>query len=77
MRTFFFVGLMMIIGCVLMTACSNKHKLEGASRTTPLSSDAWNASEWISVVDAPVVTGKVTNDKNNRSADGANWMFRL
>jgi alpha-L-rhamnosidase len=73
MRTFFFVGLMMVIGCVLMTACSNKHKLGGASRTTPLSSDAWNASEWISVVDAPVVTGKVTDDKNNRSADGANW----
>ena len=37
----------------------------------PLSDSAWAQSQWISVVDAPVVTGRATDDL--RAADGASW----
>ena len=38
----------------------------------PLDSSLWQHSKWISVVDAPVVTGKIRGT-NIRSADGASW----
>lgn len=37
----------------------------------PLADSAWDASQWISVADAPVVTGTVVD--GTRAADGANW----
>ena len=46
---------------------------ENAKLTTPLSDDAWGCSVWLSVTDAPVVTG-VVND-GTRAADGANWFI--
>ena len=39
--------------------------------TSPLDNAAWNASQWISVVDAPVINIKIKN--GTRVADGANW----
>lgn len=45
-----------------------------AQLTVALPDDAWNESEWISVVDAPVVTGRVSEP--TRAADGANWVER-
>ena len=42
-----------------------------AKLTSPLPDGVWNRSVWLSVVDAPVVTGTV-ND-GTRAADGANW----
>ena len=32
-------------------------------------------SQWISAADAPVVTGKIDDNTNNRSADGASWFL--
>ena len=49
-----------------MTAGNDVAKL-----TTPLADEAWDCSVWLSVVDAPIVTG-VVND-GCRAADGANW----
>ena len=40
-------------------------------KTQALDPSVWNNSEWISVVDAPVVTGRA--DKVIRAADGASW----
>lgn len=40
-------------------------------RTDALNDEAWTVSEWISVVDAPIVTGRV-ND-GDCSAPGASW----
>jgi len=42
-----------------------------AQLTDALPDEAWNQSEWISVADAPEVTGRV--DEDTRAADGANW----
>ena len=41
-------------------------------RTQSLDSNLWEKSAWISVVDAPVVTGQITG-KNILAADGCNW----
>ena len=40
-------------------------------RVNALESEAWNSSQWISVADAPVVTGNI--DDSTRAADGSNW----
>lgn len=43
-------------------------------RTAPLDDSVWGVSEWISAVNAPVVTHKVTDD-DCRAADGASWFM--
>ena len=40
-----------------------------AQMVSPLPDEAWNASEWISVADAPEVQGRV--DEHTRAADGS------
>ena len=40
-------------------------------KVTALPDEVWKTSEWISVVDAPVVTGRMKD--GCRAADGANW----
>jgi len=41
--------------------------------TTTLDEQLWQESQWISVVDAPVMAEKVGTEKNCRAADGASW----
>ena len=53
-------------------ACGKKESPVG-ELSSPLDDSAWECSEWISVVDAPVVTGKVSSNNNCRAADGASW----
>ena len=62
------------IGAVVMIAAACQTAGEGpvGTRAEALPDAAWESSSWISVVDAPVVTEKVT-DKNCRAADGASW----
>ena len=43
-------------------------------RTDALEDAAWQTSEWISAMDAEVVTGKI-NGKNFLAADGASWFW--
>lgn len=43
-------------------------------RTDALEDAAWHTSEWISAMDAEVVTGKI-NGKNFLAADGASWFW--
>lgn len=45
-------------------------------RTNALDNALWDRSEWISVVDAPVVSGAITFD-NERAADGASWFVSV
>ena len=61
-----------IATAILFTACGTKSATE-VMRVDALDASAWDASQWISVVDAPVVTGKTGDMQNNRAADGANW----
>ena len=60
---------------LLAMACSTKPKNGEALLTAPLDDSVWSMSEWISAADAPVVTGKVEDNVNNRAADGASWFL--
>lgn len=54
-------------------ACTPDGKSGAGQRVSALEDSAWECSEWISVVDAPVVES-VIND-GSRAADGANWFL--
>ncbi len=63
-----------IIIYTFLLACAvsgHARKAGKATLTAPLDATAWEAAQWISAADAPVVTAKVTNQ--TRSADGASW----
>lgn len=57
-----------------MLACAggaNAAAKQKAVRTSALPSSLWQQAQWISAVNAPVVTGKVVD--GTRAADGASW----
>ena len=56
---------------LLLTCCTEAEKPFYGQRTDALDDSAWDTSCWISVVDAPVVTGVIRDGA--RAADGANW----
>lgn len=53
--------------------CKATFPTQVGERTSALDDSAWDASVWISVADAPVVSGTVRDNVNNRAADGASW----
>lgn len=53
-------------------SCTSAHSSEVGKRVDALDNSAWEKSQWISVVDAPVITGEINGD-NERAADGASW----
>ena len=57
---------------VLVTGCGDNAGTPVGTRTDALDNSAWNESQWISAVDAPVIEGK---RKNDRAADGASWFL--
>ncbi len=64
-----FLNLALAAICVLFSACGTKAIQPIGEKTAALDNSVWNESKWISVVDAPVVTGQ----NAERAADGANW----
>ena len=58
-------------GFVMMALAGCSGSSENGKLTEALENTSWDVSEWISVVDAPVVTGAVVD--GTRAADGANW----
>ena len=64
--------LAMVIMAVFVSACTTQSTTK-VERTEALDASAWETSQWISAVDAPVVTGKTGDMENNRAADGASW----
>ena len=63
----------MLYGAALamLMACNTADKKNTGKLIDALDDEAWKKSEWISVADAPVVTG-VVND-GTRAADGSGW----
>lgn len=62
------------VGTLILTAngCGAPDSSVAGRRVDALDASAWENSEWISVVDAPVVTGSV-GGANERAADGSSW----
>ena len=62
----------LVAGMLLLPdVCAGAARIAG-KRVEPLDSSLWKRSEWISVADAPVVTGRIEG-ANERAADGAGW----
>ena len=64
-RFFLSLALLSIVSCT--------HEAFVGRRIAALEDSVWEASQWISVKDAPVVEGVVTAKENCRAADGASW----
>ena len=54
---------------MFLASCATQPATEVGTRAEALDASAWEASTWISAVDAPVITER----KNDRAADGASW----
>ena len=63
--------ILLAAAAALLMACSQQEAPYAGFKTEPLPDTAWACSQWISAVDAPVVTGKAASVK--RAADGASW----
>ena len=63
----------MKLACVLLSVLAAAGS--GIYRAEPLPDAVWDESVWISVVDAPVVKGKVQSNSNYLAADGASWFL--
>ena len=61
--------LILMLTGIFAAACVSKQTL----RTTALDDSAWQSAQWISVADAPVVSGPIDDHQNGRAADGASW----
>lgn len=68
--------LLLGVVCTALYACSTDQTNESGKRVSALDDAAWNHSEWISVANAPVITGKI-NGSNERAADGAAWFVSV
>ena len=55
----------------MLTACGTADRKSVGTLIGALDDNAWKSSEWISVVNAPVVKGTVNDGA--RAADGASW----
>ena len=64
-----FANLIPIMILALFSNSGLINATEVGKRTDALEASAWNDSQWISAVDAPVVKGH----NNGRAADGASW----
>ena len=60
-----------ITGFIAFSVSCTVKQENDVCRVTALNDSLWKCSSWISVSDAPVVTGKVID--GTRSADGASW----
>lgn len=63
----------MALMATFFVSCGVNTTSETVKRIDALDASAWNVSKWISVTDAPVVTGRINDHENGRAADGANW----
>lgn len=65
--------LAMVMMSMTVSSSMAKSHLVSGKRVEALNTSAWEKSMWISVKNAPVVTGEVRD--GSRAADGANWFM--
>ena len=68
----YFLTVTTCLALMAMVSCGSPTSQPKDVRIDALDNAAWDASEWISVANAPVVTGAITGT-NERAADGASW----
>lgn len=72
MKKKFVSALAMGMALWVTVSCTSPQQTEVGKRIQALDASAWDHSEWISVANAPVVTGRIQGG-NERAADGASW----
>ena len=73
MNTFYIKRLIKAGIVAFALTATSMHCYAEVGLTAPLANQAWHASQWISVANAPVVTGIVAD--GSRAADGASWFL--
>ena len=68
----YFLTVTTCLALMAMVSCGSPTSQPKDVRIDALDNAAWDASEWISAANAPVVTGAITGT-NERAADGASW----
>ena len=68
-----FRSLAIVAISLLLSSCGTQPATEYGTWADALDASAWESSQWISAVDAPVITGKTGDMQNNRAADGSSW----
>ena len=66
-----FLCILACFSTVLLFSCQKTNDTVVGHRVSALDESVWDASSWISVVDAPVVEGTINDGA--RAADGASW----
>ena len=75
-RTTRFLFFYCLVAFCTAVSCTRQQSSRGLiTRIDALDDAAWDASVWISVADAPVVTGRIGGD-NELAADGQNWFVQ-
>ena len=64
------------VAIISATGLAYAKDVQVGKRIDALDNSLWDQSEWISVVDAPVIKGVITGD-NERAADGASWFMSV
>ncbi len=64
------------VAIISATGLAYAKDVQVGKRIDALDNSLWDQSEWISVVDAPVIKGAITGD-NERAADGASWFMSV
>ena len=66
--------LVVALVALFTVGCGSKPATEVGTKTDALADSAWESSQWISAVDAPVLTSR---PKGDRAADGASWFVSI
>ena len=66
----FFKSLIVALVALFAVGCSSKPATEVGTKIDALDASAWDASKWISAVDATLLTGRPEGD---RAVDGVSW----
>ena len=66
----FFKSLIVALVALFAVGCSSKPATEVGTKIDALDASAWDASKWISAVDAKLLTGRPEGD---RAVDGVSW----
>ncbi len=66
-------SMLLAVAMLSLTGCVTETQQERYNKVDALETAAWNASQWISVADAPVVQGVIYEPGNWRAANGTNW----
>ena len=61
------------IALLSVLSCNTPKSEKGVTRIEALDQSAWDAAEWISAANAPVMTDTVWGAEHERVADGASW----